>query len=154
MKITIKAIGKLKSPEMKSLIKIYEKRLSFTFTFSWEEYEVKKKLSGDLLKKAEASLLHEKLSSEDFVIVLDERGKNITSPELATLLSNQHFQSSRPVVFIIGGAEGLSAEIHQRANYTLSLGKLTWPHMMVRLMLIEQLYRAQQIIAGHPYHKD
>lgn len=152
MKISIKAIGRLKSPEIKSHIKTYEKRLSYTLL--WEELEVKKKLTGDLLKKAEATLLLDKLPSQAFVITLDERGKNITSPEFASLLSEQAFQSARQIVFIIGGAEGLAPEIHKRANYTLSLGKLTWPHMMVRLMLTEQLYRAQQIIAGHPYHKD
>ena len=86
-------------------------------------------------------------------MVLDLDGDPLDSPSLATRLS--HWQASgRPVAFMIGGAEGLDATVLARADAKLSLGRLTWPHLLARAMLAEQLYRAQQINSGHPYHRD
>lgn len=151
MKIYIKAIGKLKSPDLSGLIKMYTQRLSEKVIF--EEHELKKKLIGPALKEAEGDLLLQKVPEDAYVIALDERGENLSSPDFAALLHHKKLHLSVPFVFLIGGADGLSEAVRRRADFAMSFGKLTWPHMMVRLMLIEQLYRAQQINMGHPYHK-
>jgi 23S rRNA (pseudouridine1915-N3)-methyltransferase len=95
-----------------------------------------------------------KIDSAAAVVVLDETGKLITSTELAKKIDEFQQIKSGKVQFIIGGADGLNDEIRQRADLVLSFGRLTWPHMMVRVMLAEQVYRAQQILANHPYHRE
>ncbi len=86
--------------------------------------------------------------------VLDERGKVLTSPDFANLLRRWRDEGRGDVAFVIGGADGISAELRARADYKLSFGKMVWPHMLVRVMLGEQLYRAASILAGSPYHRE
>jgi len=105
-------------------------------------------------QKAECAALLQAIPENATVVLLDENGKDLTSRELATKLGNWRDQGVRDLVFVIGGADGLTDAIKQRGNFTLSLGHKTWPHMLARVMLIEQLYRAQQINQGHPYHRD
>lgn len=88
------------------------------------------------------------------LIALDERGRPWTSRELADRLGQWRDQGTATSAFAIGGAEGLGRAVIERADAVLSLGAMTWPHLLVRGMLLEQLYRAQQILAGHPYHRD
>ncbi len=88
------------------------------------------------------------------IVALDERGKEITSRTFAKKISDWQDDGIGDLTFVIGGAEGLDDVVKQRATETISFGRLTWPHMLVRGMLVEQIYRAQQIIAGHPYHRD
>ena len=95
----------------------------------------------------------EKIKPSDFVILLDERGKNISSPELAKMLLNG-FVNSQNFVIIIGGAFGVSEELRKRANFVWSLSKLVFPHQIVRLILVEQIYRAQEISSGGKYHHE
>jgi 23S rRNA (pseudouridine1915-N3)-methyltransferase len=104
------------------------------------------------IKRREADSLLAALKPDEFVIALDSGGATPDSPELARLLAGW-MERSRKLAFVIGGAEGLDAAIIARAGAKLSLGKLTWPHMLVRPMLAEQIYRAQMILAGHPYHR-
>ncbi len=104
------------------------------------------------IKRREAESILAALKPDEFVIALDGGGAAPDSPELAKLLSKWTEQSKK-LAFIIGGAEGLDATVIARAGAKLSLGKLTWPHMLVRPMLAEQIYRAQTINAGHPYHR-
>lgn len=104
------------------------------------------------IKRREAAALLAMLTAQDFVVALDQGGAAPDSVALAELLS-QWQQTGRRVSFVVGGAEGLDAAVLQRADLKLSLGPLTWPHMLVRPMLAEQLYRAQTILAGHPYHR-
>ncbi|HQT45880.1 MAG: 23S rRNA (pseudouridine(1915)-N(3))-methyltransferase RlmH [Acidocella sp. 20-63-7] len=104
------------------------------------------------IKRREAEALLAALSTHDFVIALDGGGQMPTSEELARLLG-RWTESGKKLSFVIGGAEGLDTSIIARADAKLSLGKLTWPHMLVRPMLAEQIYRAQMINAGHPYHR-
>ncbi len=104
------------------------------------------------IKRREASALLAALSPQDFVIALDQGGDAPDSAELARRLGGW-MESGRRLNFIIGGAEGLDVAVLARAEVLLSLGKLTWPHMLVRPLLAEQLYRAQTIRAGHPYHR-
>lgn len=104
------------------------------------------------IKRREGTSLLAALPAKALLVVLDLDGEPLDSPTLATRLS--HWQAAgRPVAFMIGGAEGLDAPVLARADAKLSLGRLTWPHMLARAMLAEQLYRAQAIAAGHPYHR-
>jgi 23S rRNA (pseudouridine1915-N3)-methyltransferase len=152
MKITILAIGQLKSGPELSLIQEYRKRLHWPLIL--REIVCKKDLRGPALKQAETELLLDHIPKKSIVMTLDERGKALKSQEFAKLLANYQTSSQADICFIIGGADGLADVIRQKAQHVLSFGQLTWPHMLVRVMLLEQLYRAQQIIAGHPYHRD
>jgi 23S rRNA (pseudouridine1915-N3)-methyltransferase len=102
--------------------------------------------------EAEGAAIHKKLKEGDFVVLLDERGKDIDTPGLAKLLDLHLSNGTKRLVFIIGGAFGVSEEIKSCANATFKLSSLTFPHMLVRLLLVEQLYRAQSILTGGKYH--
>ena len=104
------------------------------------------------IKRREAEMFLSALKPDEFAIALDQDGAVPDSPELARLLAGW-LERSKKLAFVIGGAEGLDATGLARAGAKLSLGKLTWPHMLVRPMLAEQIYRAQMILAGHPYHR-
>ena len=108
--------------------------------------------SAGEIKRREAGALLAAVSTQDFVIALDQGGAAPDSPMLARSLS-QWLAAGKRLTFVIGGAEGLDAAVLARADASLSLGALTWPHMLVRPMLAEQIYRAQTILAGHPYHR-
>ncbi len=101
----------------------------------------------------EAQTLLDSLQPNAFVITLDEKGKDLTSMELSKRLSDWTAQGYNPISFLIGGARGHGVAVKERADFVLSIGKMTWPHMLVRAMLAEQLYRAWSIDAGHPYHR-
>ncbi len=150
MKATILAIGKLRGPEA-DWCDEYQKRLKSEITL--REMAAPKSLPSAETQKVEAELLLKALPPKGFVILLDERGKDLTSRELARKMAQWQEQGQHPV-FIIGGADGVTAEVKAKAQFTLGFGKLTWPHRLVRVMLLEQIYRAQQINAGHPYHRD
>ena len=104
------------------------------------------------IKRREAAALLAALPPQGFVIALDQEGEAPDSTRLALQLE-RWLGLGRPVCFVIGGAEGLHAGVLARADYTLSLGPLTWPHLLARAMLAEQVYRARSIAAGHPYHR-
>lgn len=120
----------------------YQKRLKKPFNIEWELIE-EEKLNQYLAKWP--------FSGQQYVILLDERGKNLSSPELSGILSQQ-FVNSREVVIIIGGAFGASEEIRQKSNLVWSLSRLVFPHQLVRAILAEQVYRAQEIWNGGKYH--
>jgi len=105
------------------------------------------------MQREEHQKLFAAVQDNAFLIALDERGKTLSSPEFSDKIEQCRLNNVPLLQIMIGGANGLSEEIRSRANLTLSFGKQTWPHMMVRVMIMEQLYRAQQIHAGHPYHK-
>ena len=102
----------------------------------------------------ECSQILKSIASDAFVIALDERGKALPSRELASKIQNLQNDGQSKLQFIIGGADGLNDEIRGRADFLLSFGMQTWPHMLARVMLLEQIYRAQQILKNHPYHRD
>ena len=116
------------------------------------EVELKQKLPAPLRKQNEGELIKQKIPLSATLIALDENGTSYTSEQFVRKLI-EPLQSSS-LCFVIGGAYGLSDEILGQAKDKIALGKMTWPHLMVRVMLLEQLYRAQQILAGHPYHKE
>ena len=118
------------------------------------ELEAKHRLPPPLIKAHEAELILEALPPSAALVALDERGAAWSSRDFARRLAAWRDQGVAELVFAIGGAEGLGAAVLGRAAATLSLGPMTWPHLLVRGMLLEQLYRAQQIHAGHPYHRE
>jgi 23S rRNA (pseudouridine1915-N3)-methyltransferase len=118
------------------------------------EIEVHRRLPAAVLKAREAELILAALPPGAHFVALDERGAPWSSRELAERLAAWRDQGVTDLAFAIGGADGLDARVLDRANTTLSFGRMTWPHLLVRGMLLEQLYRAQQILAGHPYHRD
>lgn len=148
--ITILAIGKKHGPWVLDGIERYQKRLQAPWNVQWALLP-HSALEGPGARQNESQAILHKLSATDYVILLDERGKLLDSPALSAHLQQQ-FVNSRNVVLVIGGAYGVSDELMQRANFTWSLSPLVFPHQLVRLLLTEQLYRAQEIAAGHPYH--
>ena len=151
MKITLLAIGKARGVEAE-WAQEYQKRLGASVEI--HEFAAPKSLPPAETQKAEAQLLLKAIPDKSFVVLLDERGKDLSSRDFAAKLSNWQDQGTSNLVFLIGGADGVTEEIRKRANFMLCFGKLTWPHRLVRVMLLEQIYRAKQIIAGHPYHRD
>lgn len=151
MKITICAIGKVKGSSLEKQSDDYLKRI--TWPVQIKEFELKKKLSPDMMKSGEADLLLESVPKSAIKIVLDENGKNITSEEFAKKITQWQELGHSNFAFLIGGAHGHGKKVLDSADLVLSLGKMTWPHMLVRVMLAEQIYRAYTIITGHPYHK-
>lgn len=118
------------------------------------ELEEKRKLPPAQLQAREAELILAALPPGARLVALDERGAAWSSRALAERLAGWRDQGAAALAFAIGGAEGLGRAVLERADAVLSLGAMTWPHLLVRGMLLEQLYRAQQILAGHPYHRD
>ena len=131
-------------------IERYQKRLKRPFDVEWILLPHSAR-EGQQARQEESDRLLDRLSDQDFVVLLDERGENISSPQLSSLLETA-FMASRPVTIIIGGAYGVDDRIHDRAGFIWSLSALVFPHQLVRLILTEQLYRAQEIAAGNPYH--
>jgi 23S rRNA (pseudouridine1915-N3)-methyltransferase len=148
MALSIIAFGKLHG-SYAELFAEYSKRLTPKITH--RELEAPRGLTGAALKKAEAEKLLAAVPAGAWLVALDETGQDISSTEFAKKLTvwKQHKQ----LVFVLGGADGLHETVRTRANFLLALGRKTWPHLLCRVMLAEQIYRAQQINAGHPYHR-
>lgn len=145
--ITLAAAGRLKSGPLKQLVDTYHER--FRFPFSLHEIECVKNLPMDKRKQQEGQALLKLASPAQTLVALDEQGKNMTSLEFSSFLR----QCQMSLIFFIGSADGLSDEILSKVSIKISFGASTWPHMLVRVLLMEQLYRAQQILAGHSYHR-
>lgn len=144
MKLSLIAIGKVRGAYAE-LAAEYAKRLIGGIAV--------RELSAPT-QKAEGAAILAALPAKATVVLLDERGKDLTSRELADKLADWQDSGAGELAFVIGGADGVTEDVRKRADFTLGLGRKTWPHKMVRVMLIEQLYRAQQINSGHPYHRD
>jgi 23S rRNA (pseudouridine1915-N3)-methyltransferase len=150
VKISIIAVGKSRKYAVEWCAE-YTKRLTAQVTI--REVIAPKALPPAQTQKTEAALVLKALPPRAFIVVLDERGKNLSSRELAIKLRGWQEQNSE-IVFVIGGADGVTDNLRARAHFILGFGHATWPHQLVRVMLIEQIYRAQQINVGHPYHRD
>lgn len=149
MKIQIISIGKLSS-EIAFLSAKYEKMISWQIQNS--EITYAKKLSPGQIKQHEAKLIIDKLQKNSCTIPLDMTGKQYSSEDFSLIFKN-NMMEGRNIDFIIGGAFGLDESVLKLANYKLSLSKMTFPHQIAKLLLLEQIYRAETIITGHPYHK-
>ncbi len=157
MKITLLSVGKTEEKYLNEGIDIYLKRLKHYIKLEITELpELKntKGLSQDQQKTKEAELIMKKITFTDFVVLLDERGQELTSLQFADLLNKRMLASTQNLVFVIGGPYGFDSSVYQRANEKLSLSKLTFSHQMVRLFFAEQVYRAFTILKGEPYHHE
>ena len=152
MKITIITAGKSHDADMKASIEDFSKRIEKYYPFNWQVLSTKQYSVAADQKKYESGIILAQLTKDDFVILLDERGKNISSPDVAELIQQAAISSRKRMVFIIGGAYGVEQSVFERANLVWSLSKLVFPHMLVRLILAEQLYRACTIIRNEKYH--
>lgn len=155
MRVHICAVGRLRAGPEKELIDDYLTRFDRTGRNLGlgpaQIFEVEDKKNGGMA--AEAELLRRAIPEGAVVCVLDERGKVEPSPDFASRLGAWRDQGRGDVAFVIGGADGIAADLRQGADHALSFGKMVWPHMLVRVMLSEQLYRAASILSGGPYHR-
>lgn len=155
MKMQLWSVGKTHESYVKEGIEDFTRRIGNYFPVQWQIMTTPKQaatLSEPALKKAEASIILSQLDKDDFMVLLDERGKQFSSPELADFLQKRANESIRNIIFLIGGAYGVDETVTKRANVSWSLSKLVFPHMLVRLILSEQLYRACTILRNEKYH--
>jgi 23S rRNA (pseudouridine1915-N3)-methyltransferase len=145
----------LNDKEIASLIKKYEKRIKADVEFIELKCKTSSSDTPNIIIEKQGNAIQDWLLKHKSVYsyVLDERGKNIDSPSFSKQIQSQNIDGFSHFVFIIGGAYGLCQKIVTKANQPIAFGKMVWPHRLVGLMLIEQLYRAETIISGHPYHK-
>jgi 23S rRNA (pseudouridine1915-N3)-methyltransferase len=156
MRITVLTIGRLREPHLQALYDDYAKRLARA-SFGrprLKELELRNSLEGPERLGREAALLCDHLPDGACLVALDARGKDLGSEGLARFIAAQQVQGRKDLVFAIGGSEGFDPKIRKIAHLVLSMGKMTWPHLFVRIMLMEQLYRADCIHRNHPYHRD
>ncbi len=155
MRVHICAVGRLRAGPEKALLDDYLTRFDRTGRAlalgPAQVIEVEDKKGGGMA--AEADLLSRAIPNGSLICVMDERGQTPTSPEFADLLARWRDTGRSDVAFVIGGADGIDPTLRARADAALSFGRMVWPHMLVRVMLAEQLYRAASILSGGPYHR-
>ena len=155
MKIECWAIGKTNERYLEDGISIYTKRLSHYLPFQINiipDIKNAGKLNAPQIKNKEGETILKSVRKEDFLILLDEKGKAFTSVDFALFLEQKLNLSKKRMIFVIGGAFGFSEAVYERADSKLSLSKMTFSHQMVRLFFLEQLYRAMTILKNEPYH--
>jgi 23S rRNA (pseudouridine1915-N3)-methyltransferase len=158
MRIVVAAVGRLKGPETE-LSARYLKRAAQTGRQlglrDIEIIEIRESRAGEASKRMleESIALANVIPKNATVVLLDSHGENLDSAALAGQIGKWRADGRTAVIFLIGGADGLAASLHEKADLRLSFGSATWPHQLVRVMLLEQVYRAATILAGHPYHR-
>jgi 23S rRNA (pseudouridine1915-N3)-methyltransferase len=152
MPIRIICIGKKHESWVSQGIERYQRRLKRPFDIEWVILPHSAQ-SDATARQEESQRILSRLSVDDFVILLDEKGKAVNSSELSNILLSK-LQSSQKIIIVIGGAYGVDETMHKRANFVWSLSPLVFPHQLVRLILSEQLYRAQEIAGNKPYHHE
>lgn len=159
MRLTVIAVGKLKQGPERDLADRYKSRfddigrkLGFRGLDIHELGESRARDAATRMAE-EAAAISALMPEGSQLVALDERGQSLASPSFATQLGHWRDASVPGTIFVIGGADGLSPELRRKAKLCLSFGAATWPHQMVRVMLLEQIYRAATILAGHPYHR-
>ena len=152
MRIIIAAVGKLRDAQSRALFDLYATRLAWPVAV--REVELKRALAPDAARGEEAQLLLAAIGERATVVALDEHGADLTSLAFADRVRAWRDGGVAELAFAIGGADGHGQALLKRAAATVAFGRMTWPHRLARVMLIEQVYRAQQIIAGHPYHRE
>ncbi len=150
MRLTVIAVGRVRNAPERALYEHFAGRIKGGIAMV--EVEERKKLPPAELVRAEGALIRAAVPAGAVTVALDRRGKSLASEALAARLATWR-DSGRDVAFLIGGADGLEEKLRRDADLALSFGPATWPHFLVRVMLAEQLYRAQSILAGHPYHR-
>ena len=155
MKIKLITIGKTDKNYLIEGIKEYQNRLKHYINFQFiiiQDIKNTKKLNPETQKKLEGNLILKNIEKSDFLILLDENGKQYSSVNFAKFIEKQMITSQKSLVFVIGGPYGFSDEVYEKANQKISLSLMTFSHQIIRLIFIEQLYRAFTIIKGEPYH--
>ena len=155
MKIHCWTIGKPNESYVSEGIELFTRRIKHYYPIEWNILPVPKQtaiLSEADLKRKEGAMILDWLQPDDYLVALEERGKQLSSEELATFIQKRANESKKRLIFLIGGAYGLDELVLKRADYKWSLSKLVFPHQLVRLILAEQLYRACSIIRGEKYH--
>jgi 23S rRNA (pseudouridine1915-N3)-methyltransferase len=160
MRIQLFAVGRMKSGPERELAERYLDRfakvappLGLEFGGVLETPESRAR-AADQRKREEAAKLAESLGAGTFLILLDERGKNLSSPDFAAFIAKHRDSGTRAMTFAIGGADGHAEESRRKAQMVISFGAMTIPHQIMRILTAEQLYRAATIISGHPYHRE
>lgn len=151
MRIVIAAVGRLRRGPEFDLLEAYRRRMQWPVAV--REVEERRPLPPAERRRREADLLRAALPKGATVVALDEGGTQLDSRQFAQWIDAWRNKGLRDLAFVIGGADGLDTAFREGAELKLAFGTMTWPHMLVRGMLMEQIYRAQQILAGHPYHK-
>ncbi len=155
MRLAICAVGRLRAGPERMLVDDYVTRFNRTARplglGPLTEHEVEDRKGGGMA--AEGDLLSRALPANTVVVALDERGLTLTSPEFAHRLAAYRDEGRQDLAFLIGGADGIAPALRDRADLAISFGKMVWPHMLVRVMLAEQVYRAATILSGSPYHR-
>jgi 23S rRNA (pseudouridine1915-N3)-methyltransferase len=155
MKIQFWSVGKANEIYIKAGVEDFTRRISRYFKVEWNIIPVPKNagmLSEMDLKKKEGETILQWLGKDDYLVVLDERGKQLSSEGLAAFIQARANESTKQLIFLIGGAFGIDEAVWQRANYKWSLSQLVFPHQLVRLILAEQVYRACTILKNEKYH--
>jgi 23S rRNA (pseudouridine1915-N3)-methyltransferase len=156
MRVHLCVVGRLRAGPERNLIDDYVTRFNRTGRAlglgPFAEVEVEDRKGGGM--EAEAALLARAVPAGALLVVMDERGRSLSSPEFADQLARWRDAGRQDVAFAIGGADGLAPSLRASADFSLSFGAMVWPHMLVRVMLAEQLYRAASILAGSPYHRE
>ena len=155
MNIKLLTIGKTDDKQLLSLIELYQKRLKHYVKFDLEiipDIKNVKNLSEKQQKEKEGELILKKLAPTDVLVLLDENGKQFTSVEYANYLQKKMNSGIKQLVFVIGGPYGFSETVYQKAQGKVSLSKMTFSHQMIRLFIVEQIYRAFTILKNEPYH--
>ncbi len=156
MRARVLAVGTRPPVWVRTACEDYTRRLGARLKLTWVEVEPGPRPAGQSPRRAvelEARKLLTSLRPDEFVVTLDEHGTGMSTRELADWLGGR-MQDGRELAFLIGGPDGLGAQVLARSNFSLSLSRLTLPHALVRVVLAEQLYRAMSILSHHPYHRD
>jgi 23S rRNA (pseudouridine1915-N3)-methyltransferase len=157
MKITLLQTGKTVDKYIRELMNVYSSRINkynFFEIATIQELKNTKNMPVKEQKAKEAVKILRSLNEDDYVILLDEKGKELRTSEFSHLLERMFILPKKRIVFVIGGPWGFSEEVYARADYKMSLSKMTFPHQLVRLLFLEQLYRVFTIIKGEPYHHE
>ena len=157
MKITLILIGKTNFDWLTSAVEMYSKRIKKYVNFEIKyipDIKNTKNMTAEIQKNKEGELILSLFDIKDTVVLLDERGKQLTSLQFADFISNKILASTKSLVFVIGGAYGFSQDVYKRADDKVSLSQMTFSHQAIRLIFAEQLYRAFTIINGEPYHHE
>ena len=157
MKIALLQTGKTTDKNIEELVDLYSKRIKKYSVFeiiTLSDVKNTRNMPVPEQKIKEASKILQSVNEDDYIILLDERGKELRTLEFSSALEKAFFMPKKRIVFVIGGPWGFSQSVYDRADYKMSLSKMTYPHQLVRLLFLEQLYRVFTIIKGEPYHHE
>jgi len=152
MRIVLAAVGRARKDPTRALYDAYARRIAWPLEL--REVEEKRPLPTETRLRREGELLSAAVPKGAVIVALDERGAALSSAAFAARMGRWRDDGASAIAFLIGGADGLDPALAARVDLVLGLGPMTWPHLLVRALLAEQIYRAQQILAGHPYHRE